>query len=77
MYPTFTFELHINLFFSWGHPMGSLPTMTDELQGHDQEQIALMEERLILLDQDDNAIGEESKKTCKSSHPFLIWFQLK
>ncbi|EFP90192.1 isopentenyl-diphosphate Delta-isomerase [Puccinia graminis f. sp. tritici CRL 75-36-700-3] len=38
--------------------------MTDELEGHDQEQIALMEERLILLDRDDNAIGEESKKTC-------------
>jgi len=38
--------------------------MADELEGHDQEQIALMEERLILLDQDDNAIGEESKKTC-------------
>jgi hypothetical protein len=41
--------------------------MTDALDGHDEEQIALMEERLILLDQDDNAIGEESKKTCKSS----------
>ncbi|KNZ45111.1 isopentenyl-diphosphate Delta-isomerase [Puccinia sorghi] len=48
--------------------MGSISTMTDELEGHDQEQIALMEERLILLDQDDNAIGEESKKTCTSIH---------
>ncbi|PLW08912.1 hypothetical protein PCASD_22298 [Puccinia coronata f. sp. avenae] len=47
--------------------MGSISTMTDALDGHDEEQIALMEERLILLDQDDNAIGEESKKTCKSS----------
>jgi len=44
--------------------MGSISTMADELEGHDQEQIALMEERLILLDKDDNAIGEESKKTC-------------
>ncbi|KAH9455960.1 hypothetical protein Pst134EA_011205 [Puccinia striiformis f. sp. tritici] len=44
--------------------MGSISTITDELHGHDQEQIALMEERLILLDRDDNAIGEESKKTC-------------
>ncbi|POW12101.1 hypothetical protein PSHT_08182 [Puccinia striiformis] len=40
--------------------MGSISTITDELHGHDQEQIALMEERLILLDRDDNAIGEES-----------------
>ncbi|OAV90164.1 hypothetical protein PTTG_12631 [Puccinia triticina 1-1 BBBD Race 1] len=40
--------------------------MADALEGHDQEQIALMEERLILLDEDDNAIGEESKKTCTS-----------
>lgn len=48
--------------------MGSISTITDELHGHDQEQIALMEERLILLDRDDNAIGEESKKTCKFHH---------
>ncbi|WAQ83922.1 hypothetical protein PtA15_4A372 [Puccinia triticina] len=46
--------------------MGSASTMADALEGHDQEQIALMEERLILLDEDDNAIGEESKKTCTS-----------
>ncbi|CEQ42814.1 SPOSA6832_04690, partial [Sporobolomyces salmonicolor] len=31
---------------------------------YDQEQINLMEERLILLDDDDRAIGEGSKKDC-------------
>ncbi|GAA6062598.1 hypothetical protein JCM10212_004893 [Sporobolomyces blumeae] len=31
---------------------------------YDQEQINLMEERLILLDNDDKAIGEGSKKDC-------------
>ncbi|SCV70412.1 BQ2448_1806 [Microbotryum intermedium] len=31
---------------------------------YDKEQIQLMEERLILLDQDDHAIGEGSKKDC-------------
>ncbi|GAA99548.1 uncharacterized protein L969DRAFT_47516 [Mixia osmundae IAM 14324] len=31
---------------------------------YDAEQIKLMEERLIVLDKDDNPIGEDSKKTC-------------
>lgn len=34
---------------------------------YDQEQINLMEERLILLNYDDEAIGEGSKKDCKFS----------
>ena len=37
------------------------------LEGHDAEQIRLMEERLILLDPDDNVIGEGSKKECEQS----------
>ncbi|CAH7674107.1 isopentenyl-diphosphate delta-isomerase [Phakopsora pachyrhizi] len=40
------------------------PVRSLELEGHNEEQVALMEERLILLDRDDNPIGKESKKTC-------------
>ncbi|GAA5982451.1 hypothetical protein JCM5350_000416 [Sporobolomyces pararoseus] len=39
-------------------------TITLDPNQYDQEQINLMEERLILLDNDDNAIGEGSKKDC-------------
>ena len=31
---------------------------------YDAEQLKLMEERLILLDRNDNPIGDASKKTC-------------
>lgn len=43
------------------------------LDAYDPEQVALMEERLIVLDVDDNPIGEDSKKTCKSpGRPSLL-----
>ncbi|SGZ25861.1 BQ5605_C024g09785 [Microbotryum silenes-dioicae] len=46
--------------------MATTTTHTIELDPtvYDKEQIQLMEERLILLDQDDHAIGEGSKKDC-------------
>lgn len=46
------------------------PKYTIELDAsqYDQEQIILMEETLILLDQDDNAIGQGSKKDCTCCH---------
>ena len=37
---------------------------TIELQGYDEEQIRLMEERCILIDEDDKPYGDGSKKTC-------------
>lgn len=40
-------------------------TITLDPTKYDAEQINLMEERLILLDNDDNAIGEGSKKDCE------------
>lgn len=43
-------------------------TITLDPNQYDQEQINLMEERLILLDNDDNAIGEGSKKDCERTH---------
>ncbi|BGP25640.1 isopentenyl-diphosphate delta-isomerase [Rhodotorula toruloides] len=39
-------------------------TITLDPSKYDQEQIKLMEERLILLDNEDRAIGEGSKKDC-------------
>lgn len=36
----------------------------DWTAGHDAEQIRLMEERLILVDADDNPTGDGSKKEC-------------
>lgn len=41
-------------------------TITLDPTKYDQEQINLMEERLILLDNDDHNIGEGSKKDCES-----------
>lgn len=38
---------------------------------YDAEQIILMEERLILLDNDDKNIGEGSKKDCKQIHSLI------
>ncbi|MBW0519261.1 hypothetical protein O181_058976 [Austropuccinia psidii MF-1] len=35
-----------------------------ELEGYDSEQVMLMEEKLIVVDENDNPIGVESKKTC-------------
>lgn len=39
-----------------------------DLEGmeYDRVQLELMKEELIVVDTDDNPIGQESKKTCKS-----------
>lgn len=37
---------------------------TSELDGHDEEQIRLMDEVCIVLDENDQAIGTASKKIC-------------
>ena len=37
---------------------------TSILDGYDAIQIELMNEKCILLDEDDNVIGSESKKNC-------------
>lgn len=39
-------------------------TNTSELDGHDAEQIRLMDEVCIVLDENDEAIGTASKKIC-------------
>lgn len=39
-------------------------TSTSELDGHDAEQIRLMDEVCIVLDDNDQAIGTASKKIC-------------
>lgn len=39
-------------------------TSTSELDGHDEEQIRLMDEVCIVLDENDQAIGTASKKIC-------------
>jgi isopentenyl-diphosphate Delta-isomerase len=36
-----------------------------DLSNYDPEQSKLMDERCILVDEDDNAIGAMDKKTCK------------
>src|SRR4051812_27364181 len=40
-----------------------------DLKGYDPEQSKLMDERCILVDEEDNAIGAVDKKTCE-----LPWF---
>jgi isopentenyl-diphosphate delta-isomerase len=35
------------------------------LDGYDEEQVRLMEERCILVDENDKAYGEGSKKQCE------------
>lgn len=42
-------------------------TSTSELDGHDAEQIRLMDEVCIVLDDNDQAIGTASKKICRQS----------
>ncbi|WVW83862.1 isopentenyl-diphosphate delta-isomerase [Kwoniella bestiolae CBS 10118] len=44
----------------------SLPSTTNtiSLDTYDEEQVRLMEERCILVDENDRAYGEDSKKTC-------------
>ncbi|KAH9887188.1 isopentenyl-diphosphate delta-isomerase [Xylariomycetidae sp. FL2044] len=41
-----------------------IDTSSTELEGHDAEQIRLMDEVCIVLDNDDNPIGTASKKLC-------------
>ncbi|KAH9817872.1 NUDIX hydrolase domain-like protein [Melampsora americana] len=38
--------------------------LSEEMKKHDAAQVAMMEECLIVVDQEDNPIGVESKKTC-------------
>ena len=48
---------------------GTSSTRDADLMGYDAEQIALMEEVCIVLDDNDNPIGNASKKTCNSPAP--------
>ena len=41
-----------------------IDTSSAELEGHDAEQIRLMDEVCIVLDNDDKPIGTASKKLC-------------
>ena len=56
------------------HEVDHTDTITLDPTHYDQEQINLMEERLILLDNDDKNIGEGSKKDCKHSLTSLSLF---
>lgn len=40
-------------------------TVEPTLDGYDEEQVRLMEERCILVDENDKTYGEGSKKRCK------------
>jgi len=44
-----------------------IDTSGDALDGHDEEQIRLMDEVCIVLDENDVPIGKASKKICKLS----------
>ena len=48
-----------------------IDTSSAELEGHDEEQIRLMDEVCIVLDENDKPIGNFSKKICKAllKHP--------
>lgn len=53
------------------------PLSTIELNGYDEEQVRLMEERCILVNEKDEAYGEGSKKQCEwvsVSFSFLFVF---
>ena len=43
----------------------------DVLAGADEQQAAMMAERVILIDDNDNVIGHASKKECKSAIVFV------
>jgi len=45
-----------------------IDTTSSALEGHDAEQIRLMDEVCIVLDEDDRPIGNFSKKICKCLH---------
>lgn len=57
-------------------------TSTSELDGHDAEQIRLMDEVCIVLDDNDQAIGTASKKVCtqpstaKQASPYSLAHRL-
>lgn len=44
-----------------------IDTSGEALEGHDEEQIRLMDEVCIVTDEDDKPIGTASKKLCTSS----------
>lgn len=44
-----------------------IETSGQALEGHDEEQIRLMDEVCIVVDEDDMPIGTASKKLCKST----------
>ena len=44
------------------HPVSRPPSI--DLRSYDEEQVRLMEERCILITPEDQAYGEDSKKTC-------------
>lgn len=44
-----------------------------DLTNYDPEQSRLMNERCILVDEEDNAIGAADKKTCTQPHAFRYW----
>ncbi len=49
-----------------------IDTSSAELDGHDAEQIRLMDEVCIVLDENDKPIGNFSKKICQYSILILI-----
>lgn len=48
-----------------------IDTSSAELDGHDAEQIRLMDEVCIVLDEDDKPIGNFSKKICIHAQSLL------
>lgn len=44
-----------------------------DLSNYDPEQSRLMDEKCILVDEEDNAIGAMDKKTCQCFHTFQIF----
>ena len=51
-----------------------IDTSSAGLEGHDEEQIRLMDEVCIVLDNDDKPIGTASKKLCQFSSTLTICF---
>lgn len=58
--PAITAETILSLF-------PDIDTSGDALEGHDEEQIRLMDEVCIVVDENDLPIGKGSKKICRSS----------
>jgi isopentenyl-diphosphate delta-isomerase len=53
-----------------------IDTSSAELDGHDEEQIRLMDEVCIVLDENDKPIGNFSKKICRCLQPLYRCFAL-